>query len=181
MASTFIMASTTPHRHRVHRHRCFHGLSGRKMHGGAEELTKSKDVGVAAAAKEALETPCVAAVLLITAREHLDGVSKARTAASAEPQMARRCPRYRSRMPEVLRAALEAADAAGVAQSSHMLEGGAPCTEVVEGARVWLCEVGGARVSGRVSTSRDTMALRRRTLSLGLGEHRPCDTRRLTA
>ncbi len=77
-------------------------------------------------------------------------------------------------MPEVLRAALEAADAAGVAQSSHMLEGGAPCTEVVEGARAWLCQVGGARVSGRVSTSRDTMALRRRTLSLGLGEHRSC-------
>jgi hypothetical protein len=127
--------------------------------GDAEELAKSKDEGVAAAAKEALETRCVAVALLITARERLDDVSKARTAAAAVLQMARR-PSMQEQDVEVLRAALEAADAAGVAQPSHRLEGGgaghrggggSPCR--------WRHQVRcDARVSGRVSTCRDASA-----------------------
>ena len=116
--------------------------------GDAEELAKSKDEGVAAAAKEALETRCVAVALLITARERLDDVSKARTAAAAVLQMARR-PSMQEQDVEVLRAALEAADAAGVAQPSHRLEGGAPGAEVVEGARAWLYQVRDARQRAR--------------------------------
>ena len=116
--------------------------------GDAEELAKSKDEGVAAAAKEALETRCVAVALLITARERLDDVSKARTAAAAVLQMARQ-PSMQEQDVEVLRAALEAADAAGVAQPSHRLEGGAPGAEVVEGARAWLYQVRDARQRAR--------------------------------
>ena len=116
--------------------------------GDAEELAKSKDEGVAAAAKEALETRCVAVALLITARERLDDLSKARTAAAAVLQMARR-PSMQEQDVEVLRAALEAADAAGVAQPSHRLEGGAPGAEVVEGARAWLYQVRDARQRAR--------------------------------
>ena len=116
--------------------------------GDAEELAKSKDEGVAAAAKVALETRCVAIALLITARERLDDVIKARTAAAVALEMARR-PTMQEQDVEVLRAALEAADAAGVAQPSHRLEGGAPGAEAVEGARAWLYQVRDARQRAR--------------------------------